>query len=91
MRVEPLTLPEGVWRVTSDATTGADPASLLLVRAADVLRRSPDGSVCRAASRLPNSEPLAFADLDGDGVLDALRLDTCARCDSNHVFVRGLP
>ncbi len=80
----PLELGPGVTRVRA---VGED---LVLVRAHDMVRRSPDGSACMLATRLPNSEPLALADLDGDGVLDALRLDTCARCESNHVFVRGV-
>jgi hypothetical protein len=33
----------------------------------------------------------AAADLDGDGTLDAVALDSCRSCTSNHVFARGLP
>jgi hypothetical protein len=34
--------------------------------------------------------PAAAGDLDGDGVLDIVALDSCRECTSNHVFLRGV-
>jgi hypothetical protein len=33
--------------------------------------------------------PLAFGDIDQDGVMDVIAARTCASCNSNQLFLRG--
>jgi hypothetical protein len=90
LTLAPLTVPADTTDVLVARPPGGTEDALHVVTGRRIERVTEGGARCVLAETLPNSPPLALGDLDGDGTLDAVRLDTCARCESNHVFVRGL-
>jgi hypothetical protein len=87
---EPIDVPADTTQALVARPPGASGDALHLVSPSGIVRVDEDGARCQLSGSLPATPPLALGDLDRDGTLDAVRIDTCARCESNHVFVRGL-
>lgn len=55
-----------------------------------LVRVATGGGLCAIGPYTAPWQPAAMGDIDQDGVLDVIALDSCRECTSNHVFLHGI-
>ena len=77
----------GTWSVNGDENSDADPASSVLTIGGDAYARVANGSI--DIGRLTNANSISLINFEGDGVLHARRIFSCAQASKKYINFNG--